>query len=401
MASYGYVMKMNGNDEIVKVFKEEKYSAGFIRKITYESLENSGVRPELDSLLQTLTAGDELVTPALDHLGSTMNELILTIESCVNGKIKVILLNSKDRALVKNLGGITKISKTLKLFVSLQYNILKRGRLEGIKRAKKEDAKLSCYQYRDKKYKGRVGATDHVKLKIAGELILGKSPTDLATKHSISRGSVYNYYAFATKKHPSEVIALKKLSEIEGFEKVPNTTYSDFALVIVDAYMSLITNNQKEIREATEFFKESNPELTTAVDLQRWLMSNKLSEYLKVKIEDSSKIEGLNVFIHRYLTNLITMKVNSLYRLMEHVSTQNNAKLKETQKGENYDLLVHKRLFNIMAQGDEYQAKGIEKLSKKVGLKLNFMYLDCLMGRDIDSDCIENNKLTICHYMDY
>ena len=410
MAKYGYIF--GSAEEHLHLFEGKPFSPGIIKNITIEDTSDLK-QPKFDLLIQALEHNDELVVPSIEHIGHTMKEVILSLDSLALAKVKLTIINPTDRALLKNLGSLSAASKKMTSFVELQTRVLKNKKMAGIKRAKEADAALKDWHYDQRKYKGRIGADDRTKLKITGMNISGMGPTEITenektenrvTKHGkISRGTVYNYIKETSEKFPVEVAIFKYLNKVENFKILPFTTYTNLPNLIIDLYVKLAKKDQKEIRESVFIFNKTHPEVQSLTDLKALLTKERLSETLPLSNLDKEEAGKLNQYVGDLIEIFSKLNIEEPSQISVKIADKTGLTMQQAIKN-----AVHfgeegfQRLLEILGKNKDYKNESMQRLMKQMGLsaksEYSDIYLNVLMGTS--ADALVSSELTICHFID-
>lgn len=170
---------------------------------------NLNSRTELEALFQQYTNGDKVTVPTLCHLGTTMSELIASLHNLVLDQIELVVIDQDDKRSIEQAGGLEGFMAQLQYFLELQYKVLSHKRKNGIAMAKAKDNQIN--EPTQRRYRGRQGASIGLKLELLAELIRGIKVSELATTHSVSRGSIYNYKAEIIQKYPDEISTVQHI----------------------------------------------------------------------------------------------------------------------------------------------------------------------------------------------
>ncbi|PSC05660.1 integrase [Alsobacter soli] len=181
MATYGYA-RVSSIDQNLQVQTEALKSAGceIVRAERASGTSRKG-RPELESLLEFLRAGDTLVVTKLDRLARSVADLSAIVALLEERGAKLRILNAAldtgtptGRAFLQMLG----------VFSEFETAIRRERQMEGIASAKAENV-----------YKGRKRSVkrDEV-VRLHSE---GMRPSDIAKALRVARASVYRALAEA------------------------------------------------------------------------------------------------------------------------------------------------------------------------------------------------------------
>lgn len=217
MANITY--KFETDDENIFRLQPETDALCFVEK-------NLNSRTELEELFQQITNGDIITVPTLSHLGSTMTELIASLHNLVLEQIELVVIDQDDKRSIEQAGGLEGFMTQLKYFLELQYKVLNHKRKNGIAIAKAKDKLIN--EPTQRTYRGRQGASIALKLEVIADWIRGVKISELATVHSVSRGSIYNYRAEVYQKFPNEItMAQHVIANNSAHKKIMSSKNND------------------------------------------------------------------------------------------------------------------------------------------------------------------------------
>ncbi|EPR7484119.1 helix-turn-helix domain-containing protein [Vibrio alginolyticus] len=401
MASYAYFF--GGNSSKIVEFKETALAGMPEENIFIEDPNDDESRPKLELLAQSISNGDVLSIPSLEHIGTTMNEVIHSLESFSILNITLDIYHEEDKKLVESLGGLHVAASAIKGVFSLQQRVLRTRRREGIKKAIEADSKLLPWQADKKKYRGKVGYCEDKKLKVKGLHMRGHTPTQISKRVGVSRGSVYNFIREMEERHPCAISAYQYLLGCVGFKMLPNTTYNTVVEVVIDVICYLATDSQKAVRESVTNFKSCNPDITEISQLQKWLSSNDIRDFIIMRETELS--DTLQI----YCTSLVNVLVNESMDEIGSLSSSLNPNQSSHLRFFIRSLPVYgekglDRLVGLMDKSRKFKEQGIDRLIRHCGLEGNpnarFLKVDSTLQNLMSPGQHESWELTICHFVD-
>lgn len=363
MKCYGYIF--GDEDDLIQQFEADSIPPVTIENLHVESLSNSESRPVLESLFEIMNEGDTLVFPSFEHIGNTMTDVVLTIDSLTMMNINVKVLDPNDSLFIERMGGSKGLSENLKSLMSIQSRVLKRRQAYGIEKAKASDAALPDWQADAKKYKGRVGGQTATKLKVAALRLNGKRPTEIAKIVGISRGSVYNYISSVEETHPTAIAAYKYLCAIPNFQVKPFFTYHNVGIFLLDIYLYLMKKPQKEIREITDKYLETGYVTTCNKAFFEIVKSGKLNEVLNLNSSNCRNFEEANFALLRLSENVNKLQLGTMFHIHNYIDGEMSElitkDLKETH-------LIATRIYQLTDRSSSYNNECFSKLLTAIGV---------------------------------
>jgi len=175
MAKIGYG-RVSTTDQDLNLQENTLKAAGCdaIRVETVSGASRQG-RGELETVLQFLRAGDELVITRIDRLARSIGDLQDIVRML---KAKGATLRATEQPIDMSTASGKAFLDMLGVFAEFETNLRRERQLEGIAQAKARGV-----------YKGRKASIDpEVVAKLRAE---GKRPVDIARELKISRASVY------------------------------------------------------------------------------------------------------------------------------------------------------------------------------------------------------------------
>ena len=363
MAYYGYIF--GNKDDYIQQFEAKDIPPVTIENLHLECLSNSESRPSLESLFEIIQDGDTLVFPSFEHIGNTMSDVILTIDSLTMMNINVKVLDLNDSLFIERMGGSKGLSENLKTLCSIQSRVLKRRQAHGIEKAKEADAALPGWQVDAKKYKGRVGGQTATKLKVAALSLNGKRPTEIAEIMGISRGSVYNYRNSVEKTHPTAITAFKYLSAIPNFELKPCFTYHNVGTFLLDIYLYLMKMSQSEIREKIKIYIDSGYVSPSNQSFLEQVKSGKLNKILKLRTSNCRNFEDANFSFLRLTENVNTLQLDTMFMLYDYTKGEMSELITKDLKEAH---LIATRIYHLTDSSSSYSHECFNKLFTAIGI---------------------------------
>ncbi|MDH1472634.1 hypothetical protein [Shewanella sp. GD03713] len=401
MDCYAYFF---GNDQS----KFEEFKKAFLagtpeQNIFIEELSDDESRPKLELLAQSMSSGDKLSIESLEHIGSTMNDVILSLESFSLIGISLHIHDNEDSKFIDSIGGLNLAPSIIKSVFSLQQRVVRARRHEGIRKAMEADSKLYPWEAEKKKYRGKVGNSEDVKLKAKGLQMRGHNPTQISELLSISRGSVYNYIREMDEKQPCAITAYKYLLEIDGFKLLPHTTYKSVVEIVVDVISYLASDSQKTVRDSVSTFTKLNPEIATIGHLNSWLNTNDINEIFKLNGFE------LNGSEQSYFSNLVKLftdeSIDDIRRLSSLFNPKEASHIRPLIRTlPDFGETGLNRLTGLLGYNQKFKDHGIDRLINKCGLNDNpsarFLKSDSALQSLMSTGLYESWELTICHFVD-
>lgn len=363
MAYYGYIF--GNKDDYIHLFEADNIPPGTIENLHIESLSNSESRPVLESLFDLLTDGDILVFPSFEHIGNTMSDVILTIDSLSMMNITINLIDSNDSNFFELMGGSRGTSQNMKSLLSIQTRLMKRRQARGIEKAKEADAALPDWKVNAKKYKGRVGGQIATKLKVAGLRLNGKRPTEIAEIAGISRGSVYNYISSVEATHTTAIAAYKHLCTIPNFELKPCFTYDNVGIFLLDIYMYLMKMPQIKIREKTYKYQNSGYVTTCNQSFLEIVKSGKLNKILNLNTSNCRHFDDANQSLLRLAENVNKIQLNTMFLLYTYTEGDMSELITKDLKDAD---LIATRIYQLTDRSSSYSNECFRKLFTAIGV---------------------------------
>lgn len=360
--SYGYMF--DEKCDFHQQLEASGVSLTQIESLHIERVSDSELRPELESLLETMNDGDTLIFPSFEHVGCTMADVILTVDSLAMMNINVKLLDSNDSKFLDRMGGEKAFAENLKTLLDLQSRVLKTKQSLGIKKAKESDASLPDWQRDKKKYKGRIGAPTSTKLKATALRLNGKTPSEIAKLMGLSRGSVYNYTKSVEQTHPYAVAAYQYLTSIPNYQLKPFFTYHNVCLFLLDIYLYLMEKPQFEIRKLTEMYVNSGLETTCNTAFLDMVKNGKLNETLNLKSSNCRHFEDSNLALERLSDAVVRLELDTMFMVYDHT----NGDMSELISGDIEKLdLIAIRINHLTNRDYSYTQTCLLKLLSKIG----------------------------------
>jgi len=172
---YGYARSSSASqDTAIQVEALERAGCVSIRQEKVSGASRKG-RTELDTLLQFLRAGDELVITRIDRLARSVRDLqniVFELEE------KGVVLSATEQNISTKSSADKAFLNMLAVFAEMETNLRKERQMEGIAKAKERGV-----------YKGRKATVDVSKIKELRATGMGAS--FIAKEMGISRASVY------------------------------------------------------------------------------------------------------------------------------------------------------------------------------------------------------------------
>ena len=363
MAYYGYIF--GNKDDYIQLFEAENIPPATIENLHIESLSNSESRPVLESLFDLMTDGDILVFPSFEHIGNTMSDVILTMDSLAMMNITIKLIDLNDSNFFELMGGSSGLSQNMKSLLSIQARVMKRRQARGIEKAKEADAALPDWQVNAKKYKGRVGGQIATKLKVAALRLNGKRPTEIADMVGISRGSVYNYISSVEGTHPTAIRAYNHLKAIPNFSVMPYFTYHNVGMFLLDIYLHLMKKPQKEIREIIYEFQESGYVTTCNQSFLEMVKSGKLNEILNLNASNCRHFDDANLALLRLSENVNKIQLDTMFLIYTYTDGDMSELITKDLKDAH---LIETRIYQLTDRSSSYSNECFRKLFTAIGV---------------------------------
>lgn len=177
MAKYGYArVSSSGQDLTLQIKALEDYGCDAIRqeKVSGTSIKN---RDELNTLLEFLRAGDELVITRIDRLARSIRDLQNIVHTL---KVKGVVIKATEQPIDTSSSAGKAFLDMLGVFAEFETNLRKERQMEGIRSAKERGV-----------YKGRKPSID--KNKVLELKSQGMGASAIARELGIGRASVYRY----------------------------------------------------------------------------------------------------------------------------------------------------------------------------------------------------------------
>ena len=175
---YGYARVSTEDQNIEPQIKAlTDYGCDIIRqeKISGTSLKG---REELNTLLEFLRSGDELVVTKIDRLARSLKDLENIVFNLQEKKVDLSLVETR---ISTNSAGGKAFLRMLGVFAEFENNLRAERQADGIAMAKANG-----------KYKGRKPTIDdELKEKIINDVENGMKKTEIANNYDIGRNSVY------------------------------------------------------------------------------------------------------------------------------------------------------------------------------------------------------------------
>ncbi|CAH7375233.1 hypothetical protein VCRA2110O2_30024 [Vibrio crassostreae] len=363
MAYYGYIF--GNKDDYIQLFEAENIPPATIENLHIESFSNSESRPVLESLFDLMTDGDILVFPSFEHIGNTMSDVILTIDSLAMMNITINLIDLNDSSFFELMGGSVGISQNMKSLLSIQNRLMKRRQARGIERAKEADAALPDWKVNAKKYKGRVGVQIATKLKVAALRLNGKRPTEIANMVGISRGSVYNYISSVEATHPTAIAAYKYLCNVSNFELKPCFTYHNVGMFLLDIYLHLMNTPQKEIRKKTYEYQKSGYVTTCNQSFLEMVKTGKLNKILNLNASNCRHFYDANLTLLRLTENVNKIQLDTMMLLYTYTDGDMSELITKDLKDSH---LIATRIYQLTDRSSSYSNECFRKLFSAIGV---------------------------------
>lgn len=363
MECYGYIF--GDKDDFIQQFEADSIPPATIENLHIESFSNSESRPVLESLFEIMKDGDTLAFPSFEHIGNTMTDVILTIDSLTMMNINVKVLDPNDSLFIERMGGTKGLSENLKSLISIQSRVLKRRQARGIEKAKAADAALPDWQVDAKKYKGRVGGQTATKLKVAALRLNGKRPTEIAEIVGISRGSVYNYISSVEETHPTAIAAYKYLCAIPNFLVKPFFTYHNVGMFLLDIYLYIMKKPQKEIREITDKYRDSGYVTTCNKSFFEMVKSGKLNEVLNLSSSNCRHFKEANFALLRLSENVNKLQLDTMLLIHNYTDGEMSELITKDLKEAH---LIATRIYQLTDRSSSYSNECFSKLFTAIGV---------------------------------
>ncbi|WP_432782919.1 recombinase family protein [Vibrio parahaemolyticus] len=401
MASYAYFF---GDDQSnLEEFKVAVLARTPEENIFIEDQNDDETRPKLDMLAQSMVDGDTLLIPSLKHIGTTMNDVVLSLESFSMLNITLNIDDTEDSKLIESMGGLNKAASVIKGVFSLQQRVVRERRKEGIRKAIAADAKLHPWEADKKKYRGKVGNSERIKLRVKGLRMRGHTPTEISKLVGVSRGSVYNYIREMDQKHPCAIAAYQYLLGIEGFRILPSTTYKSVVEIVIDVISYLATDSQKAVRESVANFTSNHPEITEISQLKDWLTTNDIEDFISLS---GSKISStLKSYCTSLVNELVNESMDDTRSLLANLSTNESSHLRFFIRTlPDFGEKGLERLTGLVDNSRQFKEQGIDLLIQQSGLEdhpdARLLKMDTSMQSLISPGLHDSWELTICHFVD-
>lgn len=176
MTSYGYARVSTADQDLsIQLAALKDAGCSIIRREKASGTKMDG-RPELETLLQFLRKGDELVVTRIDRLARSMRDLQNIVHTL---KERGVSLRATEQPIDTGSAAGKAFLDMLGVFAEFETNLRRERQLEGINAAKANGV-----------YKGRKPSIDAAEImRLHNEEKLG--PTDIARQLGIGRTSVY------------------------------------------------------------------------------------------------------------------------------------------------------------------------------------------------------------------
>jgi hypothetical protein len=401
MASYAYFF---GDDQSeFEGFKGTALAKTPKENIFIEDPNNDETRPELEKLSQSISDGDKLSIPSLKHIGSTMNDVVLSLKSFSMLNITLNIDDNVDSKLIESMGGLNHAASVIKGVFSLQQRVVRGRRKEGIRKAIAADAQLHPWEADKKKYRGKIGNNEDIKLKTKGLRMRGHTPTEIGKMIGVSRGSVYNYIHEMDSKHPCAIAAYQYLLGIEGFKILPSTTYKSVIEIVIDVISHLATDSQKAVRESVANFKNRHPEITEISLLKDWLKSNDIEDFICLNgMVISDKLKS---YCASLVNILVSESMDDTRSLFSSLSPNESSHLRFFIRTlPDYGEKGLDRLTGLVDNSRKFKEQGVDLLIQQSGLEdhpdARLLKMDTSLQNLMSPGLHDSWELTICHFVD-
>lgn len=360
MSTYAYYYNDGSRESLA--FKSRYSEILAPENIFYDSQPADVERPGLDALIATLNVNDVLHIPSLCSLGSSMDELLVTLESLRIAKTQLHILCEKDNKLLSSTGSVKNLFDMIISMQNLQTRIAKVKQINGIKKALLSDSMLCSEDVKLRKYKGRKSRSDEEKLKVAGCILRGESPTEIANKLQISRSSTYNYTSSMSEKYKNEIDEYRAIIQHPNFINMHEICGESIAILILDVVIfskNLSHNDVTNYIRSNDFIDKIIPIIESSKSKHN---SNLISDIMEfsdypfntAQIDLAGKLSDV----------FLKYKINDIYDLKHELSSAGKNLMEAIAKSSPKFDEIQRRIFTLV---DLKQ----EKLSDYVSNKIN------------------------------